>query len=362
MPSLADIYSTIDSYKRKLGDVVGNPIGSIKQAIGNANDQARDLNDLTYQSALERHYGPKTRELAEKIANSYGPEGMTLWHGSPHLLNKFDLSKIGTGEGTQAYGHGIYLAEHPEVAKSYSPRDPIFEKKVLAKYNAAEKQENYPAMEVYEAYLTHSTPEEIEKQLEEMSGKDLVSAKKALNSAKPLYQNQSSSLYKVDVPDKHIERMLDWEKPLSEQHPDVQKVLAKFEPDTYDPKGYDYDPNEMGQQTYHRLAGILNVRNPGPASAETKASQFLSENGIPGLRYLDEGSRGYGKGTSNFVLFDPSIATVTERNSAPIAQPDIHSEVADARAKAIANPNDTNLWNSYMSLRKQRDEMTSTNE
>ena len=52
----------------------------------------------------------------------------------------FDVSKIGSGEGAQAYGHGMYFAENPDVAKTYStimpsgaepsPRRSIFGKEV----------------------------------------------------------------------------------------------------------------------------------------------------------------------------------------------------------------------------------------
>lgn len=44
---------------------------------------------------------------------------MVAWHGSPHDHNKFDLSKIGTGEGVQAYGYGLYFAENKEVGEHY---------------------------------------------------------------------------------------------------------------------------------------------------------------------------------------------------------------------------------------------------
>ena len=44
---------------------------------------------------------------------------MTLFHGTPHKFNKFDLSAIGTGEGAQAFGHGLYFAENPGVAGQY---------------------------------------------------------------------------------------------------------------------------------------------------------------------------------------------------------------------------------------------------
>ena len=52
---------------------------------------------------------------------------MTAYHGTPHTfpgtaenpLGEFDPTKIGTGEGAQAYGHGLYFAENEDVAKEY---------------------------------------------------------------------------------------------------------------------------------------------------------------------------------------------------------------------------------------------------
>jgi hypothetical protein len=48
--------------------------------------------------------------------------GITAYHGSPHKFSKFDMSKIGTGEGAQAYGHGLYFAENPNVARNIPKR------------------------------------------------------------------------------------------------------------------------------------------------------------------------------------------------------------------------------------------------
>lgn len=47
-------------------------------------------------------------------------EAMTLFHGSPHKWNKVDLSKVGTGEGVQAFGHGFYGAEKRDIAEHYA--------------------------------------------------------------------------------------------------------------------------------------------------------------------------------------------------------------------------------------------------
>ena len=43
----------------------------------------------------------------------------SAWHGSPHTFDKFSTSAIGTGEGAQAYGHGLYFAENEGVARGY---------------------------------------------------------------------------------------------------------------------------------------------------------------------------------------------------------------------------------------------------
>ena len=41
------------------------------------------------------------------------------YHGSPHKFDVFDSSKIGTGEGFQAFGHGLYFGGEPEVGENY---------------------------------------------------------------------------------------------------------------------------------------------------------------------------------------------------------------------------------------------------
>jgi hypothetical protein len=48
--------------------------------------------------------------------------GKTLleaFHGSPHKFDKFSMDAIGTGEGAQAYGHGLYFADSEDLAKGY---------------------------------------------------------------------------------------------------------------------------------------------------------------------------------------------------------------------------------------------------
>jgi hypothetical protein len=52
---------------------------------------------------------------------------LKAYHGTPHRFEPtetirsgaFDLSKIGSGEGAQVYGHGAYLAENESIARHY---------------------------------------------------------------------------------------------------------------------------------------------------------------------------------------------------------------------------------------------------
>lgn len=43
------------------------------------------------------------------------------------------------------------------------------------------------------------------------------------------------------------------------------------------------------------------------------ATSALREAGIPGIKYLDQGSRTAGQGSSNYVLFDDSIIDILKR-------------------------------------------------
>lgn len=55
----------------------------------------------------------------------------SAWHGSPHDFDTFDLGAIGTGEGNQAHGWGLYFAKDKKVSKQY--------KDVLSKLQGSNK-------------------------------------------------------------------------------------------------------------------------------------------------------------------------------------------------------------------------------
>lgn len=284
--------------------------------------------------AAERAVAPMVERTMQKGGLGAGLLGdlsrgsvspLDVYHGTPHTLpptarnplGEFDASKIGTGEGAQAYGYGIYTAENPAVAKEYQ--------KQLG------TQMKYKGKEFYDPIVGRKTGTtgntEIDDYLLSYLGDTGVIRKELLNAAKDMrssknpqaakeYQKLMSefrkvrpdvtaantgNLYKIDLPDEKISAMLDWDKPLIEQPKNVQEALAKYDPDMYSPSGNDYSPEERGQWIYMRLAGNTTQKN---------ASNKLKEMGIPGIKYLDELSRRPGVASMTQSQIDARISSL----------------------------------------------------
>jgi hypothetical protein len=248
------------------------------------------------------------------MKRSGGLAELTAYHGTPHRfaaternpLGEFRASQIGSGEGSQAYGHGLYLAESPGTAKSYQiqlARDPrnsvntvisrlpkdatsddvMFELRKLpdlSDYQNDSRLKN-DILKIIQNTNADGTVEN-----------EAIRAYNRTNSYLP--PADKGSFYHVDLPDPMIEKMLHWDKPLSQQPKAVQQSLAKFDRDLYHPSGEEYDASELGQQIYQRLRSKL-----GPVKTEA----FMQSQGIPGIQYFDATSRKAAQGTRNFVVF-----------------------------------------------------------
>ena len=200
--------------------------------------------------------------------------GAIVYHGSPHKFDKFDSSKIGTGEGAQAYGHGLYLAESDKVAGEYAnmfAKSPASPAQLLKLRDAAPKGG---------AEWSHYD--------------DLV-------------KNGQGFLYKVDLPDEHIAKMLDWDKPLSQQPKNVKDALEKLK--ASNPSGYQ-------KLIDAQLGGSVMDQAIGRDLYKSIGHDAFPSSGIPGIRYLDGGSRSAGAGSSNFVVFpgNEGLLKILERN------------------------------------------------
>ena len=56
-------------------------------------------------------------EFRKGLSNDAQVLYQAVWHGSPYEFDKFRLDKIGTGEGAQAYGWGLYFTDVSDIAR-----------------------------------------------------------------------------------------------------------------------------------------------------------------------------------------------------------------------------------------------------
>ena len=294
--------------------------------------------------------------------------GLTAYHGTPHTIKgKFDISKVGSGEGAQAYGHGMYFAESPTVAEYYKnalktkDQDIInnaIERLVYVNNKDTSKIADALKMEGFNAErITPELENSIKKIVQATDPTRNTVSKAGINEYANLSKliPEQGNLYKVDIPDEYIPNMLDWDKPLREQ-PELLKTLG-FDVKKYDklkaqreamPEKFDIDiPEELAQYEIARKLEKQMAEMPIDTSGkyfyenlikkygtQKAISEALAEKGIKGIRYLDAGSRGKAaERSSNFVVFDPSDVKILEQNSKPMTRKEIIEQELEKVAK-----------------------------
>lgn len=285
------------------------------------------------KAADEGLFAAKEAEQKEMFSRREQEENIRAYHGSPHDFDAFDASKIGTGEGAQAYGHGLYFAGEEGVAKGY--RDALSREQGLAN---VWKDRNGNLVDMHALANGPSTDPvaAAANWMKQRGGPDsgITPALDEARAMKPgdfvggaaerqatidglmsferrgVGQRPGGSMYEVNIA-ANPDHFLDWDKPLSEQHPVVQQKIANLSARSIGPR--DPDPQMTGGEWYQdamhkagtsqNVAGLLASPLPGTTT------------GIPGIRYLDGGSRASGEGTSNHVVFDPATIEILRKYS-----------------------------------------------
>jgi hypothetical protein len=261
--------------------------------------------------------------------------GVRAYHGSPHDFDRFSLDKIGTGEGAQAYGHGLYFAEKEGVAKQY--RDQLTNQ---ANFKTADgglwDADGLEHMNVRSSARRGDLDAAIAKAEEIAASGSPVSAMAArdLEKLKALKQAGGISpnpgrMYEVNI-NADPEHFLDWDKPLAEQSEKVRAAVAgtgkapdpaalRARAEASRARGLDSEADFFEGQANHFESLLGRSGAEGYNAAYQKAGgadaarQALREAGIPGIRYLDQGSRGAGEGSSNYVVFDDKLIEILRK-------------------------------------------------
>jgi hypothetical protein len=292
-------------------------ISFVQRAIAIIRDIIRKAGiDLELTDAeIIRNFIEPARAFVEQGHHKSAMGGTTsfhrAYHGSPHDFDRFDIHKIGTGEGAQAFGYGLYfagkkgVAEHYRKALShYSPYRYEGKPVGMSSTNVHErarfevsiaKTRGYNAIERFEGMVRGAQKDAVaivpfyNKVLAEM---------KTLDPAKASFDDKPrGKLYEVELAPTE-DQYLDYNKTYDEQSPFVKKALEKVGIFEEDYGGTE----ETGERIYHDI-GFGRVHE-GEYGGDRAASELLAKAGIPGIKFLDGSSRTKGEGSHNYVIFD----------------------------------------------------------
>lgn len=255
---------------------------------------------------------------------------INAYHSSPHDFKQFDISKVGTGEGAQAYGHGLYAAENRNVAHEY--RDMFiaengFEGKnfVLEIDGTRVSPNDLDQVTREAALILRDAGGDVNKALQEIRSSyypeaqdRMAQAINSLASGGAVFK-PAAHTYEVAI-HARPEEFLDWDAPLRDQPTHIRDFFTNKPEVAPERLDVPIDPNAgtytdfdiPGQLAYYRL-GNRTLNSPD-------ASAALREAGIPGIKYLDQGSRGsimnpdWKRGTtSNYVVFDDKLIEILRK-------------------------------------------------
>lgn len=296
--------------------------------------------------------------LSISFGEAKGGLQQSVWHGSPHRFDRFSLEHIGSGEGAQAFGWGLYFAGNKEVARHYRERltrlngenidDVMYKGRTAADWygywesraerGGKDSQKYYDRMSMLEDYDIGKDPVDIVAEAKELglSPEAVEWFDKTIAQSK----DRPGALYKADIPDDGDYLM--WDEKVSDEQ--GQKLLeALSESDAIDGPvsnwvrrermndsnvtdyiseeeiADEYYPSDVlreyvetytdfyeatGEYVYNQLKEIF--------GSPKDASLWLKEHGIPGIKYLDGNSRGDGGGSYNYVVFDDQAVEIQE--------------------------------------------------
>jgi len=261
------------------------------------------------------------------------------FHGSPYQFNRFTLDKIGTGEGVQAFGWGLYFTDLESIAQEYAKtlsNKPDAVKEVLFNHLNNESNKAKVLKDLNETKDVLFDLKDYDAVNNVESAIELVKRIDRENVYDFDFENQGN-LYKVSIHKGKTSDQYDYinfDKPISDsQRKKVSDyIMTSVKMDGYITRqflyaGFDFDwssdgrtptkvyvpQNITGRELYNAFvrANYNSSNNP-----PQKASMDLLEAGIDGIKYPAESiARGATSDTArgfNYVVFDENAISIEE--------------------------------------------------
>lgn len=305
-----------------------------------ARDAASRMNMTPAERAASQPMESQGIPLNKMITRMEGGTAAEIpaYHGSPHMFDKFQAGdKIGTGEGAQAFGYGLYFTDKKDIAKNYADKlSKLQDVKLINKHTGKEisqsrKREKLKELIVKEyenimsdgEALKNIDNDEIRKIIKDNLFYNIDEddfTKKQIKDAYDFLDNleikeiKNDYLYNVilhkgKTPDQYD--YLKWDEK-GIKNTQRNKILQQAKKNGlndlfYEENGKLYSrgwggDNVDGGYTYKKISKII--------GSDKAASEFLLRAGIDGIDY-PAGSLSGAKGNArNYVVFDPEAVTI----------------------------------------------------
>lgn len=320
-----------------------------------------ELDDIAHTNGSEYNAFQAKEKLKEVLKGEVELYNDMVYHGTPHEFDQFDVNKVGTGEGAQAYGHGLYFTEEKRIAdwykktleKKHGKKGKVLGVEIPTKGAMLHWDEKFSKMEPY-------VQEKLKKMgIDPMKSTSKMDIKRAYESkelGKLLRDNDYFNLLdNVDTSSADPEQLQlmavnamiyelkDISKP--SRYKAVDHLFGVL--DIQDPKEQaiikdalgekEVKVEKTGKEIYNEIAKKYATKETDgwttavkdtdetPWSGHKGASKELNEAGIPGIRYFAEGQRG-GNVKENFVVFDHENTKIVDKYDSKIKDPNATGE------------------------------------
>ena len=297
-----------------------------------------------YQDKLDSLFA-KYKDLDRQLKAIVQPgvRFLRTYHGTGASFDKFDLSHALEGEGSETFGHGVYVTTSREIGREYAQR--AKQKKMANLYKTirypdgvkgdtlkrrlfgemvndvatggdvksakefAKKRVGADANDV-ERTLEHLKDREKGTEYEQNLKDGLAKYKDALKWIDSLdddYLTQGNATrYEVEIPEDNGSNYLEWEKTLNEEQINaIRDALAKKGVDvsSWEKRGFKLDLTF--KDVYSAVLPMMMRYKP------EDVSKFLSSLGFTGIKYPAGMIYGGAKeGDYNYVIFDENNANI----------------------------------------------------
>lgn len=319
----------------KKGDILLNPT------------PAEETANFSVKQAQDKGLFKEGLMVADNAVITQPNFSIKAMHVSPHNFRKFSTEFMGSGEGAQSYGWGLYFMTNDLVNLHYFD---AFNRGHNANFAARLDEvifKHFDSISHYDSYLYKNEEQALGEleyyKEEERKKKEILSRSNLSNSDKDFYTDLlktiqtrinylhdviKEKLYLTPATNYRVElnaddtNLLMWDEPVSDaiqdeidalQKPvdenDWQKTFAEMK--ALGIKGDNSKrENLSGYQVYNELQRVL--------GSKKAASEWLASHGYKGIKYLDGNSRSAGEGTYNYVIFSGDDIKITAVNESGV--------------------------------------------